>query len=601
MSFIRATCKAAKDWALRHKFQTGMVTIGVGAVISQIPKPPSHGTTLHIDMENLKLTNRKLTQSDHDELGTIETADFINTLLAARDDKSIERVVATYGNGSIVERCGLADLEEIKKAFKVIHDSGKQVFFLHDNILDTRMQYLRQSSTYSLVKSTGVVKSSRPPETHFYFRRLLDLLGIRATVFQQGKYKSGVAMFNQSGSTRAKRENTKSVQDSIEEILRRDNPNANNHPVEVPTEIMNFDTPSMALIDYVEHLKFTEAKSRFLGELKTAIQHYNAKFAFDFRDVVSDNLDMSVDIRFGLNGAGASVKRKSILPIIHVSDTIDLGNTRKVVASIELIHSAIDNGEDIKHVILRVDSPGGDSGYSQVISNALAKLPVPYTASFGNYATSGGYWVSASADRIFSNEMSYTGSIGAYAVRWDVSQFLVKYGINVEYSDHSPDLHTNNVLHPTTRAISSIYSSDVKATYENFISHVAKRRNMPHELVRELAEGRLYTGRQAKENGLVDEIGSLVDVVQYVREKYQIDDAIVKSFPEPEPLTRREIDLQKLVTDQNASAVEMIFAVVSAMYCLFNCHHVLSPTVLLVVDEETAIQMALRQLGEVTE
>ena len=84
MSFIRATCKAAKDWALRHKFQTGMVTIGVGAVISQIPKPPSHGTTLHIDMENLKLTNRKLTQSDHDELGTIETADFINTLLAAR-------------------------------------------------------------------------------------------------------------------------------------------------------------------------------------------------------------------------------------------------------------------------------------------------------------------------------------------------------------------------------------------------------------------------------------------------------------------------------------------------------------------------------------
>ena len=571
------SCKAAKDWALRHKSGIGRVGVGIGIVISQIPKPPPPGTTLHIDMENLKLTDRRLTQSDQRKTGSIETTEFINTLLAARNDKSIERVVATCGNGSIVERCGLADLEEIKKAFKAIHDSGKHVVFLHDNILDTRMHYLRQSSTYSLVKSTGVVELSRPPATQFYLRRMLDMLGIRLTVFQQGKYKSGGVMYNKSGSTRAERENKKSVQDSIEEILRRGNPN---QPGEVPTEIMNFDTPYMALIDYDRHLKFSKAKSHFLEQLETAIRHLLASI-----------------FRFGLNDAGVFLKRQSILPIIHVSDTIDLGNTRKIVASIELIKSAIDNGADIKHVILRVDSPGGDADCSQAISDALANLPVPYTASFGNYAASGGYWVSAGAERIFSNEMSYTGSIGVYSIRWDFSQFLLKYGINVEYSDISPDLHINNILHPTTREISSILSSSGKTTYESFISHVAKGRNMPHELVRELAEGRLYTGRQAKENGLVDEIGSLVDVVEYVREKYQIHDAVFQSFPEPEPLTLQEIAFQELVTDQNASAVSMSFAAVQAMYSLFNSSRVVSPTVLLVVDEKTAIQMALRQLG----
>ncbi len=169
----------------------------------------------------------------------------------------------------------------------------------------------------------------------------------------------------------------------------------------------------------------------------------------------------------------------------------------------------------VKAVVLRVDSPGGGVTASDEIYNQMLKLKAkkPVVASFGSLAASGGYYVSAGATKIVANQTSLTGSIGVITVVPNVQGLLEKLGVEMYVlasGDHKGD---TSGLTPITAEDRAILQGVVDETYRRFVSVVSTGRNMTPARVRELADGRIYTGRQAKEHGLVDEFGDLPEAI----------------------------------------------------------------------------------------
>lgn len=195
----------------------------------------------------------------------------------------------------------------------------------------------------------------------------------------------------------------------------------------------------------------------------------------------------------GLFGAGAAY-----------SDTI-----------IRWLRRAQEDGS-VKAVVLRVDSPGGGITASDEIRNQVVKLAQikPVVASFGAVAASGGYYVSAPAKKVYANETSITGSIGAISIVPNVQGLLEKLGIETYVFKSGPQKDETTGLRPLTEADRKVLQGMIDDAYERFVYVVSEGRGMNADAVRRAADGRIYTGKQAKALGLVDEIGDLPEAIQ---------------------------------------------------------------------------------------
>jgi protease-4 len=172
----------------------------------------------------------------------------------------------------------------------------------------------------------------------------------------------------------------------------------------------------------------------------------------------------------------------------------------------------------IKAIVLRIDSPGGGVASSQEISEeikrvrSVGKLVV---ASMGSVAASGGYYIACVADRIFANAGTVTGSIGVIAQLAQASELLHKIGIETTVVTSGPFKDSGNPTRPLRPEDRQVFQALVNDVYEQFVEAVAQGRNLPLPEVRQAADGRIFTGRQAKDLGLIDELGSLHDAIRY--------------------------------------------------------------------------------------
>ena len=170
---------------------------------------------------------------------------------------------------------------------------------------------------------------------------------------------------------------------------------------------------------------------------------------------------------------------------------------------------------NVKAVVLRVDSPGGSAFASEIIRREVELLKQagkPVVASMGTYAASGGYWISASADKIYAAPTTITGSIGIFGLFMTFEKALSKLGI---YTDGvgTTDIAGFSPTRPLTQGVSDIIQMNVNKGYQDFITLVAENRNMTPEQVDNIAQGRVWSGVKAKELGLVDELGGLDDAI----------------------------------------------------------------------------------------
>lgn len=222
------------------------------------------------------------------------------------------------------------------------------------------------------------------------------------------------------------------------------------------------------------------------------------------------------------------------ITILHIEGTIAADSADTLYTStynhewtMQQLQEAIDNPAS-KGLILFVDSPGGsvyetDELYFKILEYKETGRPV-YSA-MGSMAASGGYYLSAPADKIFANRNCWTGSIGVtVGTFYDISALLDKYGVKTVTITSGANKAMGSSVEPMTAEQQAIFQSLVDEAYLQFVDIVAKGRGMTADRVKVLADGRIYTAQQAVENGLIDKIGTLEDAVAHMREAYHLED-----------------------------------------------------------------------------
>lgn len=192
--------------------------------------------------------------------------------------------------------------------------------------------------------------------------------------------------------------------------------------------------------------------------------------------------------------------------------------------------------DKIKAIVVRVDSPGGAVGPSQEIYSAVrrAKQVKPLVVSMGGTAASGGYYIACGADTIFANPGTVTGSIGVITQIFNVEPLLEKAQIKVNTIKTGPYKDSGSPFKPFTEQDRAYFEQMIGDIYDQFVEDVAECRKLELDQVKELADGRVYTGRQAKEYKLVDELGSMQDAVDFVAKKAKIDGEVELVYPPTE-------------------------------------------------------------------
>ena len=226
------------------------------------------------------------------------------------------------------------------------------------------------------------------------------------------------------------------------------------------------------------------------------------------------------------------------------------------------------NDDSIKAVVLVVDSPGGAVGASQEIYRALEKLreKKPVVVSMGNVAASGGYYISTPANVIYANPGTITGSIGVIIQHMNLKNLMSKIGIKVENikSGKNKDiLYPNNEL---TEEQKKLIETTIKDVYEQFLDSIVKYRNIDKEKLRKFADGRIFSGRQAVQIGLVDKLGNVQDAIDEARKlaKLKEDEFRIIELKDKEPFLKKLLD-SKLTTD-----IKSILNIDSGIYYLFS-------------------------------
>jgi protease-4 len=236
--------------------------------------------------------------------------------------------------------------------------------------------------------------------------------------------------------------------------------------------------------------------------------------------------------------------------------------TGQPVAAADTVIEALEKAaedDDAKAIVLRVDSPGGGSFPSELIWRAVRKAreKKPVVASFSDYAASGGYYLGSAADAVVAQPGTITGSIGVFAVRPALGGLFQRFGVATETMQRAPHAELNLSTPPLSPDTAEWLDREVKTVYEQFLARVAEGRGLEVEQVRAVAEGRVWTGAQADERGLVDQLGGLRAAVALAKEKTGIaadDDVSLTIYPTPKPLAEQLAESLRLSAARAALA-----------------------------------------------
>ena len=211
--------------------------------------------------------------------------------------------------------------------------------------------------------------------------------------------------------------------------------------------------------------------------------------------------------------------------------------------------------KSIAGIVVRIDSPGGAVAPSQEMYSAVkeAKKTKPVAVSMGSTAASGGYYIACGADTIYANPGTITGSIGVITQLFNVNKLLDHIDVDVETVKTGKYKDSGSPFREFTEEDREYFTRLIEDIYDQFVGHVAKSRGLETSRVEELADGRVFTGRQAKEHGLVDEVGSFHDTVEFVKKEAEIEGEVELAYPPKEEigfLSRAVEGMSKTVSNE---------------------------------------------------
>ncbi|MGC9524075.1 MAG: signal peptide peptidase SppA [Limnospira sp.] len=476
-----------------------------------------------------------------DTTGSIQLRLLLESLdRASQDDK----IVGLYLRGASGDTpTGLANLKEVRQALQRFREAGKTIV-AYDIDWTEREYYLGSVADTVVVHPMGTVEMNGLSSEIMFFAGALQKFGIGVQVTRVGEYKSAVEPFLQQQMSPENREQTRRL---LEDLWRE---------FALPIgESRNLTAEQ--LVEIVEQNGILLAEDAVDRQVVDRIA-YDDEVAADLRELTGQEDEEKPFEQIGIRAysrtpqvvrtaAGDSTSRNQIAVVYANGDIVDGRGLPNQIGGDRLasVLRKLRRDDQVKGVVLRVNSPGGSATASEVIGREVKLLrgEKPIVVSMGNYAASGGYWISMGADRILAEPNTITGSIGVFGLHFNVQEIANENGITWDGVKTGPFAELNSISRPKTPEELERIQAIVDLIYDRFIAGVAEFRKLPETTVAEIARGRIWSGVQARELGLVDEIGGLEDAIVAVAETAELgDDWRIEEYPKTRSFEERLLE-----------------------------------------------------------
>jgi protease-4 len=443
----------------------------------------------------------------------VQLRDLVRALDAAREDKKIERVVLQLDK---LQPSGFASMREVAASLQELRASGKDIVAYSDNMSQWQYLLAAQAKEIYLDPMGGVVLEGLGRYRQYFRTGLQDKLGVDVHLFKVGEYKSAAEPYVlDAASPQAKEADLFWMNDVWQRYLadiatarKLDAAQLSAGIDTMPEGIAaaGGDLAKFALQQkLVDGLKTREEVEDLLADRGVADEDADG----GFRSINLDEYLTQIDTR------RSPVDSRPQVAVVVASGEIaggDLPAGRVGGESTSALLREARDDDNVKAVVLRVDSPGGEVFASEQIRREVVALKAagkPVVVSMGDLAASGGYWISMNADRIYADPSTITGSIGIFGMIPNLSRSLDKIGVHTDGVGTTRFAGAFDITRPMDPAVGQVIQSVINKGYADFTGKVADARSKPVEAVDEVARGRVWSGAQAKERGLVDAFGGL--------------------------------------------------------------------------------------------
>ena len=437
-----------------------------------------------------------------------------------------------YGTGYAALKEARAALEDFKAAKKPV--------LAYLEFATVREAYLASAADELVLDPYGMLLLPGLASQPMYLAGALEKFGIGVQVTRVGKYKSAIEPFIRRDMSPESREQMQKLLDDLWGDLRADLASSRSITPEqlqalVDTEglIMPQTALSSGLVNRLSY------RDEILEDLKARTGRKGSKEPFKQIPLASyiESLGEDKPGFLAVEKKKAGGSKDGSVAVIYAEGAIvdgdgefgEVGGTRFAREIRKLRQD-----EDVKAIVLRVNSPGGSATASEHIQRELrlAKQDKPVVVSMGTYAASGGYWISAYGDRIYAEPTTITGSIGVFGVQFDIEKLAGNLGITFDRVKTGRFADAITIARPKTPEELAIVQRMVDWIYEEFVGKVAEARSLPRERVHEIAQGRVWSGVEAVKLGLVDEVGGLEAAIRFAAEQADLKDGYtVMEFP----------------------------------------------------------------------
>lgn len=458
--------------------------------------------------------------SDFDS-GMMGMDEIIGSIKKAKQDDKIKGI--KLQSGFIAS--GWAQAREIRNALKEFKTSGKFIYAYGD-YMSQKGYYVSSVADSIFMNPMGMMQLKGLSSEVLYYEDFQNQYGVKMEVIRHGKYKSAVEPYLQDHMSEENRTQIQSLLNAVWETLR--------------DEVAQSRGLESATLDALaDDLVVTDAEEALAQGIIDGLVYED-----DFEDKIKATIE--VDPKEDLKVVDSDKINIQIqeydneisdhIAIVYAQGPILNTKGSAYIIGKEAINKAFQEileSDKIKAVVLRVDSPGGDALTSEIILNASRALKgkKPLVVSMGNVAASGGYYISSLADRIFADPMTITGSIGVLAAFPNIRGMTNRIGINAEQVTTHKNAMGYSPFEPLSEGFEKSTISAIEKVYHTFKSRVSEGRSLSMEIVEEIAQGRVWSGKNAVEIGLVDTLGGLQEAITGAAELAKIDKYNLVDYP----------------------------------------------------------------------
>ncbi|EHZ2654416.1 signal peptide peptidase SppA [Vibrio vulnificus] len=469
--------------------------------------------------------------------------DVVDTIRYAKDDEKITGLVLSLRD---MPETNLTKLRYIAKALNEFKASGKPIYAV-GAFYNQSQYYLASYADKIYLAPDGGVMLKGYSAFNLYYKTLLEKLDVTTHVFRVGTYKSAIEPFVRDDMSPAAKESATrwltqlwgAFVDDVANNRKIDPKTLNPSMEEFLSQLksVNGDLAALSIkLGLVDELATRQQLRAQLAEKFGASgdDSYKAISYYDYRATMRDNFDVNADD----------------IAIVVASGTIMDGQQPRGTVGGDTVAGLLRqarNDDKVKAVVLRVDSPGGSAFASEVIRNevqALKDAGKPIVVSMSSLAASGGYWISMSADKIIAQPTTLTGSIGIFSVITTFEKGFNKLGIYTDGVGTSP-FSGEGISTGLSKGASQAFQMGIEHGYQRFISLVGNNRDLSLDAVDKVAQGRVWTGYDALQHGLVDQIGDFDDAVAEAAKMAQLEN--YKLYWVEEPLSPTEQFIQEFM------------------------------------------------------